>query len=102
MRSLQHLPPAVPVLDVRRQHQHGEDQAKHVDEDMPLPSHNLLSGVIAARTAHLRSLCRLAVNDPSRRLVRMPLPLPNLTTESIIDPLPRPVPLPPAKVTVDQ
>src|SRR5262249_42423252 len=98
----QEHPPAISILNVGGKHQDGQDQAEHIYQNIPLPPHDLLACVIAARTAHLRRLHRLAVNHSSRRLGLALFLLSNLTTQSIVDPLPGFVPLPSAKVVVDQ
>jgi hypothetical protein len=44
-----------------------DQQAQRVGDDLALATFDLLAGVIAARTAALGGLDRLAVDDPRRR-----------------------------------
>src|SRR5688572_26396602 len=56
------------IMNVSRMHPVLQQRALCVDEQMALAAVDLLAAVIAARSAHLRGLDRLAVDDRRRGL----------------------------------
>jgi hypothetical protein len=102
MHGRQHDPSTISILNVCGKHKDHENQPEHVDEDVPLSAVDLLAGILAARSAHLRCFYGLAVKNCSCRIFVSPLSLPNMTAKHIVDSLPRSVLLPLAKVAVDQ
>lgn len=61
--SFQHVGGAITVLNVGGMDDQTDQQAKRVDDDMTLATHDLLAGIEAPYSAALRGPDRLAVND---------------------------------------
>src|SRR5882724_8823949 len=98
----QNHPATLAVLDIGRKHKDGEDEAKHVDEEMPLSALDLFAGIISAWSTHLRCFRRLAVDNCCRRLRIAPRSLSCSAAKGIVNPLPGSVLPPLVKIAVDR
>jgi hypothetical protein len=61
-QCIENQPPALPVREVRRMHDDGEQEPLGVDEDVTLPTSELFATIEAAHPTHER-LHRLAINN---------------------------------------
>src|SRR6185503_5769589 len=98
----QEHPPTISILNVCRQDKNSQNQAEHIDEEMPLSPLDLFAGIIAARTTHLRRLHRLAIDDRSSCLRIAPRSHSRLATKRISALLPSSVLLPYTKIVIDR
>jgi hypothetical protein len=63
LETPEHESSAIAVLHVGRMHDHLEQQAERIDQDVPLASIHLLAAVIAMGAALFGRLDRVAVDD---------------------------------------
>src|SRR5450759_2389176 len=80
---------------------HEQDQAHHIDEQVSLPSGDLLRSVVASGPSLLRRLDRLAVHYRRAGLRFSPCLDADHLTQLVVDASPRPVVAPQPEVIVD-
>src|SRR5216683_6433665 len=89
---------AIAVLDIGRVDFGADEQSRGVGDDMAFAALDLLAGVIAARSATLGGLDRLAVDDPGRRTWLTAHRLARREQQGEVDALPNTAVAPPVKV----
>src|SRR5688572_14582434 len=89
------------VMDVGRVDLGLQQSALGIDQHLPLPARDLLATVIAAWTASLSGLDRLAVDDRCSWLRLAPLGDAMTLTQDLVDPFPSPLSAPLAQMIVN-
>src|SRR6185295_3786961 len=89
------------VRDTRRRHDHRQQQAQRIDQDMPLAPFDHLAAVIPSYAAYLGGLDALAVQTTSSRMFVSASLAAHLGPQGVVNALPAAIIAPDAKVMVD-
>ena len=92
---------AVTILDRCSRDRYRQDQTERIDEQVTLATHALLPCVKATDTWPRGSLDTLAIQTARRWMFMAPCPAADLSTEGIMDAVPRAVIAPLAEIVID-
>ncbi len=81
-------------------HNHHQQQAQRIDQEVALAPHDIFALVVAPLAGHLRGLDTLAVDAARRRMLMAPGTAADLGAQRVVDALPGGVVAPPAEVVV--
>ncbi len=97
-QGVQQRDSAMTVLDIGRMHEHGEQEALCIGDDVPLAALDALAGIHAAWAATFRGWHALAVDDPGRGDCTAPRRLARLGHQAVVHPMPGAIVAPPIEV----